>query len=113
VYQFIGGLNGDVHLPIVAAEEDTGPAVKALVSCPPGKNLIAYREWITLSEFVQTWSRVLGVPAELVTLPEGQSIEGVPEELKQEFLENWGYWNEFGYEGRDDPTVVHPKQVCS
>ncbi|KAE8389157.1 hypothetical protein BDV23DRAFT_173333 [Aspergillus alliaceus] len=111
VYQFVGGLKGDVKLPIVAAEDDTGPAVKALVLSPPGKNLIAYREWMTLDEFVRTWSRTLGVPAESVTLPEGQSIEGAPEMLKQEFLDNWGYWNEFGYEGRDDPTVVHPKQL--
>ncbi|KAE8157040.1 hypothetical protein BDV40DRAFT_309060 [Aspergillus tamarii] len=111
VYQFVGGLKADVKLPIAAAEEDTGPAVKALVACPPGKNLIAYREWMTPEEFVRTWSRVLGVPAEYVTLPEGQSIEGVPDILKREFIENWGYWNEFGYEGRDDPTVVHPNQL--
>ncbi|GMF80517.1 unnamed protein product [Aspergillus oryzae] len=113
VYQFVGGLKGEVKLPIAAAEEDTGPAVKALIACPPGKNLIAYREWMTPEEFVRTWSRVLGVPAECVTLPEGQSIEGVPDILKKEFIDNWGYWNEFGYEGRDDPTVLHPKQVCS
>ncbi|KAF7622862.1 putative hscarg dehydrogenase [Aspergillus flavus] len=111
VYQFVGGLKGEVKLPIAAAEEDTGPAVKALIACPPGKNLIAYREWMTPEEFVRTWSRVLGVPAECVTLPEGQSIEGVPDILKKEFIDNWGYWNEFGYEGRDDPTVLHPKQL--
>jgi hypothetical protein len=23
----------------------------------------------------------------------------------------FGYFDEFGYEGRDDPTVVHPRDV--
>ncbi|KAE8146464.1 hypothetical protein BDV25DRAFT_162370 [Aspergillus avenaceus] len=111
VYQFITGVRGDAHMPMIAAEEDTGPAVKALVACPPGKNLIAYREWMTPDEFARVWSRVLGLPAEFVTLPADQSIEGVPEDLKQEFLDNWAYFNEFGYEGRDDPSLVHPHQL--
>ncbi|EXK75578.1 hypothetical protein FOQG_19656 [Fusarium oxysporum f. sp. raphani 54005] len=23
------------------------------------------------------------------------------------------YWNEFGYKGRDDPTVIHPRDLKS
>ncbi|PLB47401.1 putative hscarg dehydrogenase [Aspergillus steynii IBT 23096] len=111
-YQFISGVRGDVHLPVIAAEEDAGPATRALALSPPGKNLIAYREWMTLNELSAIWGRVLGVSAEVVTLPEGESIPGVPDELKDELLDNWAYFNEFGYEGRGDPTVIHPRQVC-
>jgi hypothetical protein len=35
----------------MGSPEDTGPATKALVSSQPGKNLIAYREWMTPNEF--------------------------------------------------------------
>lgn len=105
-------MRGDTHLPAIAAEEDAGPAARALILSSPGQHLIAYREWITLNEFFAIWSRVLGVPAEVVTLPEGESIPGVPDELKQELIDNWAYFNEFGYEGRDDSSLIHPRQVC-
>ncbi|KAK1141155.1 hypothetical protein N8T08_009322 [Aspergillus melleus] len=111
VYQYITGVRGDVHLPAMAAEEDTGPAAKALILSAPGKHLIAYRGWITLNEFFDIWSRVLGVPAKVVTLPDGESVPGVPEDLKQELIDNWAYFNDCGYEGRDDPSVIHPRQL--
>jgi hypothetical protein len=31
--------------------------------------------------------------------------------LKAELEDNTAYWNEFGYDGRDDPTVIHPRDV--
>lgn len=42
---------------------------------------------MTLKGFAAIWSRVLGDPAEVETLPERESIPGVPEELKQELLD--------------------------
>jgi hypothetical protein len=46
-------------------------------------------------------------------LPKGQSHIPVPPELGLELDDNWAYCNEFGYEGRDDPTIIHPKDVSS
>ncbi|KAH8821969.1 hypothetical protein F5884DRAFT_658953 [Xylogone sp. PMI_703] len=111
VTQFIMNLDGDLHLPIVAPEEDTGPFTKALVEEKPGKNLIAYRQWMTMKEFVKLFTEAVGRPAEYVQLPIGQFAVPIPEELKDELNDNWGYWNEFGYEGRDDPTVIHPRDL--
>ncbi|KAL2817617.1 hypothetical protein BJX63DRAFT_385531 [Aspergillus granulosus] len=111
VYHFISGLDKDVHLPWIAAEEDTGPAAKALLESPPGKHLIVYREWLTPEQFVEIWSRVLGVEAHWIRVPDGESIPNIPEELVDEMKDNWAMWNEFGYEGRDDPTVIHPRDL--
>ncbi|KAL7812731.1 NAD(P)-binding protein [Trichoderma gracile] len=113
VAQFIGNIDVDVKFPFIAAEEDSGPFVKALVDEPAGKNVIGYREWLTHRELAAVFSQATGIPAEAVQLPEGQSKVTSPPELKLELDDNFAYWNEFGYEGRDDPTVIHPRDLAT
>lgn len=92
------------------AEEDSGPFVKALLQDQPGKNLIAYREWLSMREFVQLFTKSTGLEAAL--LPEEKTdLSFLPAELQEELVDNMMYWKEFGYEARDDPTVIHPAQV--
>ena len=105
-------MRGDLKLPLFAPDEDSGPLVKALLNSAPGKKLIAYREWMTLEEFVHIFSEVTSLPARYVTLPAGQPDIPLPEGLKEELDDNWAMFNEFGYEIRDDPDVIHPNQVC-
>lgn len=101
----------DFKLPWIAAEEDTGPFVKALVQEKPGKNLIAYREWATLREMVQAFQNASETKSEVVVVPRDEPNEFLPPDLKLEIDEGFLYFEEFGYEGRDDPTVIHPSQV--
>jgi hypothetical protein len=112
VVQFIGHMEQDVKIPFLAAEEDSGPLVKALIlqECA-GKNLIGYREWLTTGELASAFTRATGLDAEVVTLPKGHFPPSISEDFKAQLQDNMGYWNEFGYEGRDDPTVVHPRDV--
>lgn len=109
--QFIGNLEPDVKFPFIAAEEDSGPIVKALVNEAPGKNVIGYREWLTMRELALSFTKATGLRAECVTLPLGELEMPIPAEVKLELTENFGYWNEFGYEAREDPTVIHPRDV--
>ena len=110
--QFAGNVKADVKLPLIAAEEDSGPFVEALVKDGPGKNLIAYREWLTMDEFVQLFTKTTGIPAKLTVFAEGESNLGhLPAELRAEMSDTFAYFNECGYEARDDPTVIHPSQV--
>ncbi|RSL55871.1 hypothetical protein CEP54_009115 [Fusarium duplospermum] len=111
VVQFIGHIEQDVKLPLIAAEEDSGPFVKALLQQPAGVNLIGYREWISLRELAAALTKVTGHKAEVVALPKGQFPPGIPEELKAELEDNFAYFNEFGYEGRDDPSLTHPRDL--
>jgi len=55
--------------------------------------------------------KATGIGAEAVTLPKGSFPPSVSDELKVTLEDNMAYWNEFGYEGRADPTVVHPRDV--
>ncbi|KAL6789675.1 hypothetical protein J3E68DRAFT_443472 [Trichoderma sp. SZMC 28012] len=98
-------------LPWIAAEEDTGPFVKALVQEEPGKNLIAYREWATLREMVGAFQSASKTKSEVVVVPRDEANEFLPPDLKLEIDEGFLYFEEFGYESRDDPTVVHPSQL--
>ena len=109
--QFFGHLEGDVKFPFVAAEEDSGSLVKALILESAGKNLIGYREWLTPREIVLSFTKATGMNAEAVILPKGTFPPSVLVELKGSIEENMAYWNEFGYEGRDDPTIIHPREV--
>ncbi|PQE29052.1 nitrogen metabolic regulation nmr protein [Rutstroemia sp. NJR-2017a BBW] len=110
VVQFSGHLDPNVKLPIIAAEEDTGPLVHTLVHESAGKNLLAYREWLSMQEVVAAFADATGFKAEYVTLSKEQAIPHFPPELQEEIDECLAYINEFGYAGQD-PTVVHPKDV--
>ncbi|KAE8338044.1 hypothetical protein BDV24DRAFT_93849 [Aspergillus arachidicola] len=110
VAQFIGGLDPDVELPFIAAEEDTGPIVRGLVLDSAAKRVIGYRALITVRGLIETFSRVTGLKAEAVVLPKGESVVPFPPELQQELDDNWAYWKEFGYDG-GDPTVVPPQDL--
>ncbi|KAJ5607025.1 NmrA-like family protein [Penicillium hordei] len=111
--QFVSSLDPDLKLPFIAAEEDTGPIVKALVQESAGKNIIGYREWSSLRELSKAFSQATGIEAECILSPKGQSKVPLPSELQLELDDNWAYCNEFGYEGRDDPTLIHPKELDS
>ncbi|CAI7567461.1 unnamed protein product [Penicillium pancosmium] len=110
VAQFIGGLDPDVELPFIAAEEDTGPIVRALVLEPATKEVIGYRARITLRGLIETFSQVTGMKAEAVVLPKGESVVPFPPELQRELDDNWAYWKEFGYYG-SDPAIVDPQDL--
>jgi hypothetical protein len=111
VVQPISHVDPDVKLPFIAAEEDSGPFVRALIQDTAGKNLIGYRGWLTTRELAEKFSQATALKTEVITLLKGHFPPSVPTELKAELENNMAYWSEFGYEGRDDPTVIHPQDV--
>ncbi|EXJ54606.1 hypothetical protein A1O7_09947 [Cladophialophora yegresii CBS 114405] len=113
IYVFSYNFPMTVKLPLIATEEDTGPFTRALVEAAPGKNLIAYRAWMTMDEYLQIVCAVKGVKAVNQNVPLDASSGSLPEELVAELADNAGYFEEFGYEGRDDPTLVHPRDVSA
>jgi hypothetical protein len=102
-----------LKLPLIVGEEDTGPLVKALIDSQSGKHLIGYREWMTLPEMTAAFTAATGLPAEYVALPVGEPKGLLPLTLQQVVDDMWGYFNEFGYEAREDSSVIHPTQVCA
>ncbi|KAH7271895.1 hypothetical protein B0J15DRAFT_577103 [Fusarium solani] len=111
--QFVSNLNPDAKFPFIAQDEDTGPIVKALINEAPGKSVMGWREWLTLREVVDTFNEVTGYKAKTVQLPMGQFAFDCPPDLQPELLENWAFANEYGLEGRNDPDIVHPKDLDS
>jgi hypothetical protein len=111
VVQFITALNPDTKFPFIAAEEDSGPFVKALITQEPvGRNLIAYRGWLSHNEIAAAFTKATGIEATTVKF-DGTFPPDTSDELIGEMADCFGYFDEFGYEGRDDPTVVHPRDV--
>ncbi|KAG8356453.1 hypothetical protein FVEN_g5814 [Fusarium venenatum] len=113
VAQFISPLDPDTKFPFIAAEEDSGPIVKALIiQEPAGHNLIGYREWLTSKEIAESFTKATGIESAAVK-SDGTFPPGFSEEFVGEMKDCFGYFNEFGYEGRDDPTIVHPRDLKS
>ncbi|GKU04221.1 family protein 1 [Fusarium langsethiae] len=113
IAQFISALDTDTKFPFIAAEEDSGPIVKALITQEPaGHNLIGYREWLTLNEIAESFTKATGIEAVAIK-SDGTFPPSFSEEFVGEMRDCFGYFNEFGYEGRDDPTVVHPRDLKS
>ncbi|KAF4438697.1 nitrogen metabolic regulation nmr [Fusarium acutatum] len=113
VAQFVSTLDVDTKFPYIAPEEDTGPFVKALIiDEPAGRNLIAYREWLSANDIAATFTRATGIPSKAIK-DDNAIPPGVSDELLGEMIDCFSYFNEFGYEGRDDPTVVHPRDLKS
>ncbi|GFF54228.1 LOW QUALITY PROTEIN: hypothetical protein IFM46972_09973 [Aspergillus udagawae] len=111
VVQFIVHMDPDVRLPFAAAEEDTEPLVKAPIQESAGKKLTRYQEWLISRELALKFTKATGMKAEVVTLPKGYFLPSILTELKAEVKDNMAYWNDFWYEGRDDPTVIHPRDL--
>ncbi|KAK5957198.1 hypothetical protein OHC33_001569 [Knufia fluminis] len=101
IYTITTPLPPTCKLPLIAPAEDTGPLIKALSTLPPDKpvHLLAYRERITLPQFVQTWGEVLGVQTRYEQLGPGEPWAGLPEELRLDLEEAVAYMAQFGFEG--------------
>ncbi|KAM0085039.1 hypothetical protein ACKRZS_002479 [Fusarium odoratissimum] len=111
VAQFVSTLEVDTKFPYIAPEEDTGPFVKALIiDEPAGHNLIAYREWLSANDIAAAFTKATGIPSKAIK-DDGAIPPGISDELLGEMIDCFSYFNEFGYEGRDDPTVVHPRDL--
>lgn len=107
--QFIRNVGLNCKFPFIAAEEDTGPIVRALVQEAAGKKLLGYRSCLTPYEFVQAFTRATGFEAKSIELSKDQ-LDQLPPELKIGYEESLGYFNEFGYDG-GDPEVIHLRDV--
>lgn len=103
-------LDADCKVPLVATDEDTGPLVKALVNAGPGKNLLAFRELISFTEFAAEWARSLGVKSKYVHVGPDEEWTDMPESIKIDIEEGTAYLNEFGFAG-GDPSVIYPEDV--
>ncbi len=106
------GFRLGTRIPFIAAEEDTGPIVKALIDEPSaGKVVLGFRERIAFGEFLHIFTQVTGYRAEGADITSDRFKNAIPvPELQLEVGDNIQYFDEFGYEG-GDPSVIHPKDV--
>ncbi|KAL6361227.1 hypothetical protein LRP88_04691 [Fusarium phalaenopsidis] len=111
--EFVSNLDPGAKFPFIAQDEDTGPIVKALIHEAPGKSVMGWREWLTLREVVDCFNEVTGYKAKTVQLPMGQFAFDCAPDLQPELLENWAFANEYGLEGRNDPDIIHLKDLDS
>lgn len=102
--------SGDLQMPFVVPDRDTGAFVKALVDVSPGKTLIGVSEMMTFSAWMELWGRVLDVQVAYEEVSPGEFYKGFPEPLGQELMDTNEYMIEFGYTG-GNPEVMYPKEV--
>ncbi|KAM0445309.1 hypothetical protein ACHAPV_008383 [Trichoderma viride] len=102
--------SGDVQVPFVVPDRDTGAFVKALLDVSPGKTLVGVSEMMTFPTWMEIWGRVLDVQAAYQEVSPGEFYKDFPEPLGQELMDTNEYMIEFGYTG-GDPEVMYPKEL--
>ena len=111
VYEIAANHASSVLWPLIETQHDTGVFVRTLIlDVPAGKNLYAYRKMLSIEDFLKLWGKVNGVAVRFREISFDEMVEAAGM-LGREGAEAFAYAADFGYEGRDDPTVVHPKDV--
>lgn len=101
---------GPHPIPFVVPS-DTGNYVLALTKVPPGKKLVGCSECLTWDEFVELWSRVVGVKAVYEPCTIEEHTQAVPGGYTRMIGNMYEYATQFGYWGDGDPDVVFPEDV--
>jgi hypothetical protein len=113
VYEVAANHASSVLWPYIETQHDTGIFVRALIlDVPSGKNLYAYRKLLSIGDFLSLWGKINGVPVRYreISFDEMVEVAGI---FGREGAESFTFTADFGYEGHDDPTVVHPKDVSN
>ena len=109
---FAGIMAGDVPLPVVATEMDTGPLTHALLQSPPGKNLVGYREMMSIDQYIDIFKKVTGAKAQKMSITPEELMKNMPEELGLEIVEAMAWGKEYGYAGaKVDKSVIGYEQL--
>ena len=75
---------------------------------------MGYRAWMRFGEFIEVWSRALGVTARVVTLPIKKILDrsgGLEPDIREMLAEGMANMAEFGYKLRENPVLTQPHQV--
>ncbi|KAJ5952434.1 uncharacterized protein N7479_010847 [Penicillium vulpinum] len=100
-----------MRMPIIDTAQSTGPFVRALVEDEvPGMKLLAYDDYVSVEQLMETWTRVLGKPVEFIqkTVKDMNEKLGLPVEV----LSGPAFVDEFGYFAGLE-NVVEPTQLKS
>ncbi|KAF1991297.1 NAD(P)-binding protein [Aulographum hederae CBS 113979] len=100
----------DSKIPMVHPRKDCGHFVHALVSVPPGKNLLGVASSLSWSEWAQLWAKTVGVECKYEQMPYGEMDKLMPGGMGAELEDMFKYMDLYGYDG-SDPTVVLPKDL--
>ena len=84
--------------------------MKALIESPPGIEVLGYTRRMSWDDYMDLWSKTLGVRGRYQQMPQEEFLAAVPEPVKRQYDEVFRYIAEFGWAG-GDPKVVHPEDV--
>ncbi|KAI1109820.1 hypothetical protein F5Y14DRAFT_431207 [Nemania sp. NC0429] len=95
-YEVVVPCSGATRFPITDETKSTGVFVRALIEDEaPGTKLLAYDSYLTMDQAVETWSKVTGKPAKLVSLSldEMHHLTHLPYEVlwAPAYMEEYGY----------------------
>ena len=102
--------SADHAVAFIVAEKDTGAFVKALIESPPGIEVLGYTRLMSWNDYMDLWSKTLGVRGRYQQMPREEFLTAVPEPMRRQYDEVFRYVAEFGWTG-GDPKVVQPEDV--
>lgn len=102
-------------IPHFAPVDDMGPFTYAVWQMPPGKHYMAAGTNCTWPEFIETWSKVSGVPATYRQISPEEMIKATGEpQLGGEITDMFLYSSQPGYDGGMDVLQAEDiRKVCA
>ncbi|KND94441.1 NmrA-like family domain-containing protein 1 [Tolypocladium ophioglossoides CBS 100239] len=101
---------GNKGIPFGDVRRDLGPCVKAVAEAEPGVNLFAVGEYVSWSEYLETFCETQNLKyGGYDELSYEAFCELVPGGLGHEFSQNVLFAFDFGYQGTD-PSVIKPDE---
>ncbi|KAI9172758.1 NmrA-like family domain-containing protein [Paramyrothecium foliicola] len=97
-------------IEFVDARQDTGPAVKALLELPAGKQVLAVSQQMNFQDWMKLWGEIHGVEAGYKQISVEEFWQGVPEPLAEEIRDSWTFIEQYGHSGPDS-DILRPEQV--
>jgi len=99
-------LDENDKLPMIDAENDTGPIVAKIIEEGPekwnGKKVPVAAEYATLKSIVDSLTKVTGKPHKLKTVQDEEFTKALPSSFdNEEFKQMYKWFKEFGYYGKD------------
>jgi hypothetical protein len=89
---------------------DTGLYVRAITQVGPGKNVLAFSDRLTWTEYVEIWSRINEIKARFAKTTVAEHGKLAPGGYGDEMAQMYAYAMDFGYDG-SDLSVTYAKDV--
>uniref|UniRef100_A0A060T489 ARAD1B01276p n=1 Tax=Blastobotrys adeninivorans TaxID=409370 RepID=A0A060T489_BLAAD len=113
-YQFVNCISGDVKIPMNDIEHEMGNYVTAILANPDkleGKSSLAVGGMYSLNDAADAMTKATGKKVVYKQLPENEYLPNLPEDMRQEMILMFKFYEEFEFMGPQTQDLIEQGQT--